>query len=188
MKKFISGLIVGIVVTLIFTVSFNKNEIAVSDSNAERWKRIAPVLSDGFDEYGLFSFQANTYDSIIYIAMDENKSELQLKEYLKKNVDKSDLKHFKLDIEKRNAQKEETGYFMNVVSRIVWDYITEKDYQDVSIQHPIIEPEPLLTITIPENSELSNEVLKKELEGLLVTKKSELPRKEISYKIQVIKG
>lgn len=108
MKRFISGLIVGIVVTLIVTVSFYKNDIAASESNEERWERIASVLSDGFDEYGLFSFQANTYDSIIWIEMDETKSELKLKEYLKKNVDKSDLKHFSLDIKKRSAQEDES--------------------------------------------------------------------------------
>ncbi|MFL0583860.1 hypothetical protein ACH0B6_14885 [Solibacillus silvestris] len=108
MKKFISGLIVGIVVTLIVTVSFYKNEIAASESNVERWERIASVLNDGFDEYGLFSFGANTYDSIIWIEMDETKSELQLKEYLKKNVDKSDLNHFSLDIKKRSAQEDES--------------------------------------------------------------------------------
>ena len=105
MKKFISGLIVGIVVTLIFTVSFYKNEIAASESNVERWERIASVLDDGFDEYGLLSFGANTYDSIIWIEMDETKSELQLKEYLKKNVDKSDLNHFSLDIKKEALKR-----------------------------------------------------------------------------------
>ncbi|BAK16358.1 hypothetical protein SSIL_1935 [Solibacillus silvestris StLB046] len=108
MKKFVSGLLVGIVVTLIFTISFYKNEVAANESNVERWERIASVLDDGFDEYGLFSYGANTYDSIILIEMDETKSELKLKEYLKKNVDKSDLKHFSLDITKRSAQEDES--------------------------------------------------------------------------------
>lgn len=107
MKKFISGLIVGLVITLIVTASFYKNEIAASESNVERWERIAPVLSDGFDEYGLFSFQANTYDSIIWIEMDETKSELKLQEYLERNIDKSDLNHFSIDIKKRSAQEDE---------------------------------------------------------------------------------
>lgn len=145
-------------------------------------------MNNGFDEFGLFSFQADVEESKIWIEMDDTKSELLLKKFLRENVKKWDLKHYDFEITKRNRQEVEEEMYMIKVSDIVSDYIKEKDYEDVSIQNPTVEPEPLLTITISENSEISREVLKKELEDLLVTKNSELPKKDVSYKIQVIKA
>ena len=62
--------------------------------------------------------------------MDETKSELKKKEYFKKNVDKSDLNHFSIDIQKRSVQEVETEHFMQIVLEIVWDHIAEKHYQN----------------------------------------------------------
>lgn len=77
---------------------------------------------------------------------------------------------------------------MLLANAIVYDYIQEKKYNDVEVYYPSIEPKPVIKITISKTSKISEEDLKMELENLLVSKRSELPKKDISYEIQVIKG
>lgn len=45
MKKFISGLIVGVVAVMVVNVSFNKDDVTVNDSKEARVDRIVSVLS-----------------------------------------------------------------------------------------------------------------------------------------------
>lgn len=188
MRKFVPVLIIFVVVIIVTSININKNgSFSNNDNDEERWNRIASVLDNTWDEFGLFSFQV-TPDSTIFIEMDETKSEVQLKKYLEENVNKTDLSQYNIEITKRSLQDVETESFMHKVSNIVWDYIQEKNYNDVEIYPPSIEPEPILKIIIPKFSELSSESLKMELEDLLVSKKSELPKKDISYEIQVIKS
>ncbi|MFJ7732633.1 hypothetical protein ACIQXF_12130 [Lysinibacillus sp. NPDC097231] len=189
MKKFVSVLIIVVVVVLVTNIYTNKfDSYSNNDNNNEkRWNRIASVLDNAWDEFGLFSFQ-KTPDSTILIVMDETKSEEQLKRYLEQHINRTDLSQFNIDITKKSLQEVETEHFMSMVESIVFNYIKEKNYNDVQVYLPLIEPEPILKITIAKTSELSSENLKKELEDLLILKNSELPKKDISYEIQVIKS
>ncbi len=183
-------LIIVVVVVLVTNIYIIKNDnFSKSNNNDETpGDRIASILDNAWDEFGLFSFQIGDTDPTIWIVMDETKSEVQLKKYLEKNTNRSDLSQYNIDISKRSLQEVETEHFMSMVSGIVFDYIKEKNYNDVQVYHPAIEPEPILKITIPKTSELSSENLKMELEDLIIFKNSELPKKDISYKIQVIKS
>ncbi len=187
MRKFVSVLIIVVVVVLVTNIYINKYDSFSNknNNNETRWNRIASVLENAWDEFGLFSFQV-TPDSTILIEMDETKSELQLIKYLEENVNKTDMSQYNIDITKRSLQDVETESFMMKVSGIVYDYIQEKNYNDVELYHPSIEPEPILKISIPKSSERSIENLKKELEDVLASKSAELPKKDISYEIQVI--
>ncbi|MFI2132674.1 hypothetical protein ACH434_21835 [Lysinibacillus fusiformis] len=187
MRKFVPVLIIVFVVVLVTNIYANNFDSFSNENNNDekRWNRIASVLDNAMDEFGLFSFQ-NTPDSTIFIVMDETKSELQLKKYLEKNVNKTDLSQFNIDITKISLQEVETEQFMSIVSGIVYDYIQEKKYNDVQVYLPLIEPEPILKISIPKSSEPSSENMKKELEDVLASKSAELPKKDISYEIQVI--
>ncbi|MFJ7700847.1 hypothetical protein [Lysinibacillus fusiformis] len=186
MRKFVPVLIIVFVVVLVTNIYANNFDSFSNENNNDekRWNRIASVLDNAMDEFGLFSFQ-KTPDSTIFIVMDETKSELQLKKYLEKNVNKTDLSQFNIDITKISLQEVETEQFMSIVSGIVYDYIQEKNYNDVQVYLPLIEPEPILKISIPKSSERSSENMKKELEDVLASKSAELPKKDISYEIQV---
>ncbi|MGE7949926.1 hypothetical protein [Lysinibacillus sp. NPDC093688] len=189
MKKLVPVLIIVVVVILVTNIYANKYDSFSNKNNNDekRWNRIASVLDNAWDEFGLFSYQ-KTPDSTILIVMDKTKSELQLKKYLEENVNRTDLSQFNIDITKISLQEVETEQFMSIVSGIVFDYIKEKNYNDVQVYLPLIEPKPILKITIPKTSELSSENLKMELEDLLILKNSGLPKKDISYEIQVIKS
>ncbi len=186
MRKFVPVLIIVFVVVLVTNIYANNFDSFSNENNNDekRWNRIASVLDNAMDEFGLFSFQ-KTPDSTIFIVMDETKSESQLKKYLEKNVNKTDLSQFNIDITKISLQEVETEQFMSIVSGIVYDYIQEKNYNDVQVYLPLIEPEPILKISIPKSSERSSENMKKELEDVLASKSAELPKKDISYEIQV---
>jgi|GEM_PF-2512637 len=193
MRKFVSVLIIVVVVVIVTNISINKYDSSSNDNTRNNndesgGDRIASVLENAWDEFGLFSFGVGDTDQTISIVMDDTKSDVQLKKYLEENVNKTDLNEYNIEITKRSLQDEDTVFFMHKVSNIVWDYIQEKNYKDVDFYSPSIEPEPILKLTIPEYSELSSESLKMELEDLLVSKKSELPKKDISYEIQVIKS
>jgi len=184
-RNFISVFIIIVVVVLVINIDINKND-SFSNNNVEKqWGRIASVLENAGDDFGLFSVQA-TPDSTIFIEMDETKSELQLMEYLEENVNKTDLNQYNIKISKRSLHEVETESFMMEVSGIVSDYLQEKNYLDVDLYHPSMEPTPGLKISIPKSSEKSSENIKKELEDVLASKSAELPKKDISYEIQVI--
>ncbi|MDM5233707.1 hypothetical protein [Lysinibacillus pakistanensis] len=187
MRKFVPVLVIVFVVVLVTNIYANNYDSFSNENNNDekRWNRIASVLDNEMDKFGLLSFQ-KTPDSTIFIVMDETKSELQLKKYLEKNVNKTDLSQFNIDITKLSLQEVETEEFMSIVSGIVYDYIQEKNYNDVQVYLPLIVPEPILKISIPKSSERSSENMKKELEDVLASKSAELPKKDISYEIQVI--
>ncbi|WP_211263231.1 hypothetical protein [Lysinibacillus contaminans] len=186
MRNFISVFIIVVVVVLVINIDIDKNDSFSSNNDDEKQgNRIASVLDNAWDEFGLFSFQV-TPDSTILIEMDETKSELQLKKYLEENVNKTDLSQYNIDITKKSLQEVETESFMSEVSDIVSDYIQEKKYHDVELYHPSIEPKPILKISIPKSNERSSENMKKELDYVLASKSAELSKKDISYEIQVI--
>lgn len=185
MRNFISVFIIIVVVVLVININIDKNDSFSINNVEKQWNRIASVLDNTWDEFGLFSFQV-TPDSTILIEMDETKSELQLIKYLEENVNKTDLNQYNIEITKRSLHEVETESFMMEVSGIVSDYLQEKNYHDVDLYHPSMEPTPILKISIPKSSEQSSENMKKELEDVLASKSAELPNKDISYEIQVI--
>ena len=185
MKDFIVVFITVVVVVLVINLETDKDDSISNNNDEERWDRIASVLDNAWDEFGLFSFQVSP-DSTIFIEMDETKSEVQLKKYLEENVNKTDLSQYNIDITKRSLQEVETEIFMSEVSNIVYDYIQGKNYHDVELYYPSIEPKPILTIVIPKSNERSSENMKKELEEVLASKIVERSKKDISYEIQVI--
>ncbi len=185
MRNFISVFIIIVVVVLVININIDKNDSFSINNVEKQWNRIASVLDNTWDEFGLFSFQV-TPDSTILIEMDETKSELQLIKYLEENVNKTDLNQYNIEITKRSLHEVETESFMMEVIGIVSDYLQEKNYHDVDLYHPSMEPTPILKISIPKSSEQSSENMKKELEDVLASKSAELPNKDISYEIQVI--
>ena len=186
MRNFISVFIIIVVVVLVINIDIDKNDSFSNNNDDEKqWDRIASVLENAWDDFGLFSFQA-TPDSTIFIEMDKTKNELQLIKYLEENVNKTDLNQYNIEITKKSLHEVETESFMMEVSVIVSDYLQENNYHDVDIYAPSIEPTPILKISIPKSSTRSSENIKKELEDVLASKSAELPNKDISYKIQVI--
>lgn len=187
MRNFVFVFIIVVVVVLVINIDIDKNDSFSSNNDDEKQvDRIASVLDNARDEFGLFSYGIEGTDPIIRIVMDEAKSELQLKKYLEANVNKTDLSQYTIDITKKGLQEVETESFMSEVSGIVSDYLQEKNYHDVELYHPSIEPKPILKISIPKSSERSSENIKKELEDALASKSAELSKKDISYEIQVI--
>jgi len=171
---------------LVINVNIDKND-NFSNKNVDvekKWDRIASVLENAWDDFGLFSFQA-TPDSTIFIEMDETKSELQLIKYLEENINETDLNQYNIKITKKSLHEVETESFMMKVSGIVFDYLQENNYHDVDIYVPSIKPSPILKISIPKSSTRSSENIKKELEDVLASKSDKLPNKDISYEIQV---
>ncbi len=176
-----------VVVVLVIKIDFDKND-SFSNNNVnveKQWDRIASVIENAWDHFGLLSFQA-TPDSTIFIEMDETKSELQLRKYLEENVNKTDLNQYNIEITKKSLHEVETESFMMKASDIVYDYLQKNNYHDVDIYVPSIKPTPILKISIPKSSTRSGENIKKELEDVLTSKSTELPNKDISYEIQVI--
>ena len=186
MRKFASILIIVVVVVIVTNISINKYDSSSNNNDESKVDRIVAVLENVWDEFGLFSFQIGDTDPKIWIVMDDTKSEVQLKKYLEENINKTDLNQYNIDITKRSIQEVETESFMMKVSGIVSDYLQEKNYHDVDLYQPLIEPKPILKISIPKSSEQSSENMKKELEDVLASKSAELPKKDISYEIQVI--
>lgn len=187
MRNFISVFIMIVIVILVINVNIDKND-NFSNKNVDvekKWDRIASVLENAWDDFGLFSFQA-TPDSTIFIEMDETKSELQLIKYLEENINETDLNQYNIKITKKSLHEVETESFMMEVSGIVFDYLQENNYHDVDIYVPSIKPSPILKISIPKSITRSSENIKKELEDVLASKSDKLPDKDISYEIQVV--
>lgn len=154
---------------------------------AESSERIATVVEGCADKFGLYSFQIDHTDSSVWIEMDESKSEAALMEYLKKNINKNHLNQYNFHFQKTSQEKIETEEFLSELSHIASEYVRERDYQDVRIMYPTIEPKPTITVIISKESEQSIEELKTELEDLFISKIAELPKKEIPYQLHVIK-
>ncbi|MGE7809578.1 hypothetical protein [Lysinibacillus capsici] len=187
MRNFISVFIIIVIVILVINVNIDKNDNFFNKNVdvEKKWDRIASVLENAWDDFGLFSFQA-TPDSTIFIEMDETKSELQLIKYLEENINETDLNQYNIKITKKSLHEVETESFMMEVSGIVFDYLQENNYHDVDIYVPSIKPSPILKISIPKSSTRSSENIKKELEDVLASKSDKLPDKDISYEIQVV--
>lgn len=183
-KTFYAGIIV--VGILFIFMAINKNDLSIQDNEKMRVDRIESVLQNAWDEFGLFSFQIGGSDSTIQIVMDETNSEKELKKYLEKNISKLDLKHYNIEVFKRSLQEVQTEMTMLRILAVVSDYIDKKEYNDIQIMYPTIEPKPILTIKNSKTSEVTNEILKNELESLIASKEAKLLTKDISYEIKVI--
>jgi hypothetical protein len=180
---YLSIVIIGIVFIFMF---INKNDVSIQDEKKMRVDQIESVLQNGWDEFGLFSFEIGDTDSTIRIVMDETKSEQELRKYLEENIDKLYLEHYNIEISKRGLEEVETEMAMIKILVIVSNYINEKEYKGIEIMYPSIGTKSVLTIKNSETSGISNETLKNELESLIVSKSSELLTKDILYEIQVI--
>lgn len=105
MKKFISGLVVGIVAVLVVNISLNKDDVTVIDDKEARVDRIVSVLNSGWDKFGLIGFGIGDTDPTITIQMDNSKSEQELREYLQKNIEKHDLIYYDIEVLKMDIQE-----------------------------------------------------------------------------------
>ncbi|MCP1161270.1 hypothetical protein [Bacillus infantis] len=117
MKKFISGLMVGVLADLIVNVFLNKDDVTVSDSKEARAERIASVLEDAWDEFGLFSFGIGDTDPVISIGMDKTKSEEELREYLKENIENYDLIYYEIEIFKKDIKELEKEHSLSLQNK-----------------------------------------------------------------------
>ncbi|MFD2444049.1 hypothetical protein ACFSO7_08625 [Bacillus sp. CGMCC 1.16607] len=117
MKKFISGLMVGVVAVLVVNVFLNKDDVTVSNSKEARADRIASVLRNAWDEFGLFSFNIGDTDPLIWIGMDETKSEQELRDYLEENIDTYDLIYYNIEIFKKNIQELEKEHTLRLQNK-----------------------------------------------------------------------
>ncbi|MEI5908413.1 hypothetical protein WAK64_15285 [Bacillus spongiae] len=117
--------------------------------------------------------------------MDKTNNEHELRDYLEENIDAPDLVYYNIEVFKKSIQELEIERTLKQLERIVYDYIIENNYTGVEVHYPSIKPEPMIKITIPENSELSTEGLKYELVNLLASKNPVLSVKDIPYEIQV---
>ncbi|WP_102272180.1 hypothetical protein [Cytobacillus massiliigabonensis] len=188
MKKLISVLVIAVIGALIFIIHPNKEDVTASNDKEARANRIASVLESAWDKFGLFSFQIGDTDPTIWIGMDETKSEQELRDYLNENIDKYDLIYYNVEVFKKSQQELEIEHAMSLIENTVFNYIKEKNYTDVQVHYPSIEPKPVLKISISKDSERSSEDLKTELESLVASKTNELQIKGISYEIQVFKS
>ncbi|CAI6267524.1 Bacteriophage protein [Bacillus subtilis] len=76
MKKRLIGFLILVPILII-------SGITLIESNK---KAPEEVLESAWDEFGLFSFQIGITDPAITIGMDQTKSEVKLREYLKDNL------------------------------------------------------------------------------------------------------
>ena len=122
MKKVISILMVVVVAVLIFNVSPNENDVTASDDREARNERVVAVLQTAWDEFGLFSFgiEGDDMDGVIptiWIGMDETKSEQELREYLKENIDKYDLIYYDIEVFKKDIQGLEKEHLLRLQNK-----------------------------------------------------------------------
>ncbi|CAM4413761.1 hypothetical protein BAMA_10470 [Bacillus manliponensis] len=98
MKKFSLTLITMIACLLVFG-SFTTNQAETLKTDREiREERIATVLEDAWEKYDLSSFQIGVTDPTIWVEIEEIEHKKELITYLEKNISKSDLNHYKIDV------------------------------------------------------------------------------------------
>lgn len=114
MKKFISGLIVGVVAIMVVNVSFNKDDVNVNDSKEARVDRIESVLNSAWDKFGLIGFGIGDTNPTITVQMDESKSEQELRGYLQENIDKYDLIHYDIEVFKMDIEEMEKEHSLKL--------------------------------------------------------------------------
>ena len=110
MKKFISVLLMVIVVVLIVNVFPNKDDVTPGDDKEARNDRVVAVLQTAWDKFGLFSYGIEGVDMegvipTIWIGMDETKSELELRGFLEESIDKTDLRHYDIEVFKKDIRE-----------------------------------------------------------------------------------
>lgn len=106
--------------------------------------------------------------------------------YLKENLSRSDLEHYRIEILKKSLEEHQNERTMNQISDMIQDYIKEKDYQNISLAYPSVDKTTGL-LTVNNASEIANEDLKKEFEELVINNSGELSLVDnFSYDIEVI--
>lgn len=185
MKKRISMYILTVFSIAIISIALT-TVLPVQKDKKDRSARIAQVLDNVWDEYGFFSFQIGDTDPTLWIIMDETKSEEKLMTYLKENLSRSDLEHYRIEILKKSLEEHQNERTMNQISDMIQDYIKEKDYQNISLAYPSVDKTTGL-LTVNNASEIANEDLKKEFEELVINNSGELSLVDnFSYDIEVI--
>ncbi|MGM7680784.1 hypothetical protein ACSVDA_01390 [Cytobacillus sp. Hm23] len=79
--------------------------ISILTLKEEQPYNTAFVLKEAWDEFGLFSYMIGDTDPIIWIQMDEEKSDLELRKYLELNLSQADLEHYSIDIIQTSIEK-----------------------------------------------------------------------------------
>lgn len=59
------------------------------------------VLKSAYEKFRLSSVQVGVTDPNIWIVIKDNTSEKEVREYLEKNLSKSDLNHYQIEISKK---------------------------------------------------------------------------------------
>lgn len=62
------------------------------------------VLDEAWDKFGLESFYVGVTNPVLYIKIDENTSETELRTYLEQNLSQSYLEYYTIDISPFNEQ------------------------------------------------------------------------------------
>ncbi|MEJ9280244.1 MULTISPECIES: hypothetical protein [Ureibacillus] len=186
-KKFPILIILTISFMIISTFLYLNNVTpTIQNDKKARTERISSVLNDVWDRFGFFSYQIGNTDTTIWIVMDDSKNEEELMTYLTENLSPSDLKYYNIKILKKNKEEAKVERAMQQISYLIFDYIQEKGYKNIKVMYPTFDKMKGL-ITIENSSEVSNEVLKKEFENLVVNHYTELSIDDkISYEIQLI--
>lgn len=186
-KKFPILIILTISFMIISTFLYLNNVTpTIQNDKKARTERISSVLNDVWDRFGFFSYQIGNTDTTIWIVMDDSKNEEELMTYLTENLSPSDLKYYNIKILKKNKEEAKVERAMQQISSLIFDYIQEKGYKNIKVMYPTFDKMKGL-ITIENSSEVSNEVLKKEFENLVVNHYTELSIDDkISYEIQLI--
>ena len=186
-KKFPILIILTISFMIISTFLYLNNVTpTIQNDKKARTERISSVLNDVWDRFGFFSYQIGNTDTTIWIVMDDSKNEEELMTYLTENLSPSDLKYYNIKILKKNKEGAKVERAMQQISSLIFDYIQEKGYKNIKVMYPTFDKMKGL-ITIENSSEVSNEVLKKEFENLVVNHYTELSIDDkISYEIQLI--
>lgn len=95
MKRISFLLLAGIVVFLLI--------IFLNDIEEEPYST-GSVLEEAWDKFGLESFYVGVTNPVLYIKIDENTSETELRTYLEQNLSQSYLEYYTIDISPFNEQ------------------------------------------------------------------------------------
>lgn len=63
-------------------------------------------LTSAYEKFNMYSFAIGQTDPIISIVINDNENEIELQKYLKKNIKKSELKNYDIEIHKRSSEEE----------------------------------------------------------------------------------
>lgn len=110
--KFLGILLLASIALTIFVINIDTLTVKSQPNEASVKETTVEVLRSAWDEYGMFSFEIVETDSIISIGMDKTKSEIELQDYLDKNLpeeakSKYNIKIFKKDIKELEKEYEE---------------------------------------------------------------------------------